>query len=254
MHFEARLIGAKAVERHIAVFVLLIDTAPNGVARKCRGRNPAPKAHRRAFDKQASRKPRASPVAQSMPSPVVIISRLASSCLAILGLRLKPSGTRASALPISRSVSSGNAGLAVAVVARRDFEPLPLAFQPIGLVGLVAGRGLKSFSSPARKSALILSVSACGNAPSATSFCGIDFARRRHVLDLAVHDRLGESRFVAFVMAVAAIADHVDDDVLAGISGGIRRPCSRDMHDRLRHRRRSHGKSAPGCILATSVQ
>ena len=35
------------------------------------------------------------------------------------------------------------------------------------------------------------------------------------ILDLLVHDRLGERRLVALVVAVAAVAEHVDDDVLA---------------------------------------
>ena len=34
-------------------------------------------------------------------------------------------------------------------------------------------------------------------------------------LDLLVHDRLGERRLVALVVAVPAVADHVDHDVLA---------------------------------------
>ena len=38
---------------------------------------------------------------------------------------------------------------------------------------------------------------------------------RDPVLDLVVHERLGERRLVALVVAVAAVADHVDDDVLA---------------------------------------
>ena len=32
--------------------------------------------------------------------------------------------------------------------------------------------------------------------------------------DLLVHQRLGEARLVAFIVAVAAIAEHVDDDRL----------------------------------------
>jgi hypothetical protein len=35
------------------------------------------------------------------------------------------------------------------------------------------------------------------------------------VLDLGVHQRLGHRRVVAFVVAEAAVAEHVDDHVLA---------------------------------------
>ena len=43
---------------------------------------------------------------------------------------------------------------------------------------------------------------------------GVDVADRLPALDFAVHQRLRVARVVAFVVAVLAIADHVDDDVL----------------------------------------
>ena len=42
-----------------------------------------------------------------------------------------------------------------------------------------------------------------------------DVADRRMILDGRVHQRLGEARLVAFVVAVAAVAVHVDHHVLA---------------------------------------
>ena len=44
---------------------------------------------------------------------------------------------------------------------------------------------------------------------------GVELADADPILDLFVHDRLGERRLVALVVPVAAVADHVDHDVLA---------------------------------------
>ena len=44
---------------------------------------------------------------------------------------------------------------------------------------------------------------------------GIELMDRRAVLDLVVHQRLGEVGFVPLVVAVAAEADHLDDHILA---------------------------------------
>ena len=70
--------------------------------------------------------------------------------------------------------------------------------------------------------------------------------------DLLVHHRLGERRLVAFVMAVAAIAEHVDDDRLVELLPVLDRDLGREHHgfrivavdvedrriDHLRHIRR----------------
>ena len=41
----------------------------------------------------------------------------------------------------------------------------------------------------------------------------IDLADRRMLADRLIHQRLGEARLVALIVAEAAIAPHVDDDV-----------------------------------------
>src|SRR3546814_10684803 len=43
---------------------------------------------------------------------------------------------------------------------------------------------------------------------------GVELAHRRVLADRLVHQRLGEGRLVALVVAEAAIAEHVDHDVL----------------------------------------
>ena len=44
---------------------------------------------------------------------------------------------------------------------------------------------------------------------------GVELADADPILDLFVHERLGERRLVALVVAVAAVAEHVDHHVLA---------------------------------------
>ena len=51
--------------------------------------------------------------------------------------------------------------------------------------------------------------------------------------DLAVHQRLGESRLVALVVAEAAVAEHVDHDRLLELLAIFGRDL-RGEHDRLR--------------------
>ncbi len=61
---------------------------------------------------------------------------------------------------------------------------------------------------------------------------GVELLDARPVLDLLVHDRLGERRLVPFVVAVAAVADHVDDDVLTELLAEVEGQFG-DMDDRL---------------------
>ena len=73
---------------------------------------------------------------------------------------------------------------------------------------------------------------------------GVEGAHRAVLLDLLVHDRLRVARVVALVVAVPAVADEVDDDVLVErLAEGEGEP--RDPHARLLGRPRSRGRSAP---------
>ena len=127
----------------------------------------------------------------------------------------------------------GNAGFAAPGVAGRHRQPLPGAVQPVRLVGLVAGRRLEGlvqflFDICFRLFQVLLGKDAFGD-----QLVGVDFASRRVFGDLLVHGRLGEHRLVAFVVTVAAVADHVDDHVLLellAIFGGH----AGAMDDRLR--------------------
>ena len=172
----------------------------------------------------------ASPVAQSMPWPLSIIARLASSWRAILGLTSKPSGTRASARPTWRSASGSTAVLPSvhSALGVGRGQAGPAAFQPVRLVRLVR---LRRLVGVLQRGGEAVPHAPCGlrrsTTPSATELLGIQRAGGLAVADGAIHDRLGEGRLVGFVMAVAAVADDVEHDVAAELSCGTRRPSGR---------------------------
>ena len=62
---------------------------------------------------------------------------------------------------------------------------------------------------------------------------GVELADADPILDLLVHERLGERRLVALVVAVAAVAEHVDHDVLAERLAEVERQLG-DVDDGLR--------------------
>ena len=86
----------------------------------------------------------ASPVAQSMFSPVSMVLRFSWSWRAILRLRSKPLGASHERVADRQQPLEIDGRHALAVfLARRDREAGPVAFQPVGLVGLVLGRRLE---------------------------------------------------------------------------------------------------------------
>ena len=103
---------------------------------------------------------------------------------------------------------------AAGVVAARLVEPGPGAFQPVRLVRLVAVGRLELVLQ-----ALVpLADHAVGlfrrQQALADQPLGVDLPGGRMLADLLVHQRLGEGRLVALVVAEAPVAEHVDDDVL----------------------------------------
>ena len=124
---------------------------------------------------------------------------------------------------VSRSAELADGRLAD---RRRDVAPLgdilvglakarPAPAEPVGLARLVRGPGLEF---GLEQSDIILGLlvdprlvdHALLDQPLA-----VDLADRRLRLDRRVHQRLGEARLVALVVAEAAIAPHVDDHVAA---------------------------------------
>ena len=126
-----------------------------------------------------------------------------------------------------------NAGLAAPVVVDWQAEARPLAFQPVGLVGLEVLAGIEGLLEEVLERLhlcldLLGRQKALGDKPLA-----IDFARGRKVLDDLVHHRLGHRRVIALVVTEAAIAEHVDDDVFGKLLAILGRHFRR-IHHRFR--------------------
>ena len=109
----------------------------------------------------------------------------------------------------------GHGGVAPALLAARAGKARPLAVQPVGLVGLVGLAGLElgveegvELGHPAVDVLL-------GGHALADQAPRIEFARGGMVLDRLVHQGLGHGRVVALVVTEPAVAEHVDDHVLA---------------------------------------
>ena len=64
------------------------------------------------------------------------------------------------------------------------------------------------------KSSSACSASSSGDVAALDQRLGVELAHRAALVDRLVHQRLGVARVVALVVAVAPVADHVDDDVL----------------------------------------
>src|SRR5271155_2445670 len=114
-------------------------------------------------------------------------------------------------------LADGNAGDAAPIVVDRilpGLEAGPAPVEPIGLVGLIALARLVFGLQTMAPVAPHLVDLALGDQPFADQLAGVDLEGGRMRPYDAVHQRLGESRLVALVVAVAAITEHVDDDRL----------------------------------------
>ena len=120
--------------------------------------------------------------------------------------------------------------VAAPVVVDRRHEARPLTVEPVGLVRLERLCGGKLLVE--KRAELRLLAVGVGGAEHAflDQPFGIDLARRLERADLFVHFRLGEARLVAFVVAEAAIAKHVDDDVGAELLAELGRDFRRVDH------------------------
>ena len=92
-------------------------------------------------------------------------------------------------------------------------DALPPPFEPHRAVGPVTRRGLElPVEMVAEPVGEAVDLSPC-HLPLVDELARVDLPRRRVFGDLAVHEGLRELGFVALVVAQAAVAEHVDDDV-----------------------------------------
>ena len=182
------------------------------------------------------------------PCPAMARSRRCSRILQRLGVRRgSPRAASSSLSSASSSCSLGNAvgtsgtlGVGAAAVRRPD------AAHRLG------HRAGSRPCAPPRARASSVARRSCGDGVGllARDVAGrdeardVDLAHRRLLVDERVHERLREARLVALVVAVLAVAVHVDDDVLLEALAELHRE-ARHLDDGLRDPRRSRGRPGP---------
>jgi hypothetical protein len=91
-------------------------------------------------------------------------------------------------------------------------EAFPAPAEPVRLVRQIGFGGVELLFEPCDEAARpLLAQPRRSRLPASGG--GVDLADRRVLADLGVHERLGEARLVALIVAEAAVAPHVDDDV-----------------------------------------
>ena len=126
-----------------------------------------------------------------------------------------------------------HAGIAAARIIVGKADGGPAAVEPVGLIGLVAFGRRQLLIEMAAEGRLHAVDFFPGEDAELDQLLGIDLDRRRMRPDLAVHDRLCERRLVQFIVAEAAVAEHVDDDRLLEALAEFDRDFG-DMHDGFR--------------------
>src|SRR5580704_5576074 len=214
-HLVAPLAVAEMIERRVAVLVLLVDQ------------------HRMALRERA-----AFGILAGQPHPVTLLQQRAEGeCFAgrpvdiaagldRLAAAVEEAIERAMQMKALRprrdlvadllEFSDLDAGMAAARIVglARPLESGPAAVEPIGLVGAVALRGFELDVEAGAPVRLHLLDFAGGDDAFADQLVAVDLQGRGMRGDRLVHQRLGELRLVALVVAVAAIAEHVDHNGL----------------------------------------
>ena len=210
---ELGLVLAQMIQRDVALLRLLVDEHGVALGKRAAAGILAGKPHPRALDKQGpegkrlGRRPVDALAALDHPALGVEQAQDAAMHVEILG---RP-GQRQ---PDFLENLDARHRIAPADVARGHLEAGPGAFQPVGLVGLVGFGSLEILLQAAAEVAPDAIGLLRGHYPLADKPARIDLLGRRVAGDLAVHQWLGEGGLVGFVVAVAAITEQVDDDVL----------------------------------------
>ena len=242
---ELRLVVGEVRERQPLLAVHRGRAARRGAARRCRGgcpgRRGAPGCPRAAASR--ARAARRSP---SRSLPLRLMSkRFLSSCCSF-GCTVKPAGLLSNASPIACTTSVGDAGgLELArddLVGSRVDSVAPMIGIDAGLRGVRLGEGALEAVLEVAVRLLVLLL---GDVAASDERLGVELADRALRLDEVVHERLRHRGVVALVVAAAAVADEVDDDVALELLAVARTRAPRPAR-RPRGRRRSRGRSAPG--------
>ena len=136
------------------------------------------------------------------------------ACAARSCAGVKPSGSRVSAAPTFFRRRHLDRGLAALVAAVAAAEARPAAVEPVGLVRAVVLAGLELGVEVRLEGGLHVLDLALGDQAVGDEAVGVELQRGLVALDRGVHQRLGEHRLVALVVAEPAVAEDVDDDVL----------------------------------------
>ncbi len=106
-----------------------------------------------------------------------------------------------------------------------DLDAGPGAVEPVGLVGAVVRARLELGFQRRAPVGLVLVDFVGGHQPFLDQLLAVDLQRRRVAADRLVHQRLGEGRLVALVVAEAPVAEHVHNhrlvELLAELGGHL---------------------------------
>ncbi len=102
----------------------------------------------------------------------------------------------------------------VRIFAVRGGEARPFAFEPVCLVRAIGFGGLEFVVKVVLEFLIQFLDAFFGQKTFLDQLLGVDVLGGRVFADHVIHLGLGEGRFVAFIVAKAAIAEHVDDNVL----------------------------------------
>ena len=161
----------------------------------------------------------------SMPPWSIDSSRFASG-LRSLRWTVKLSGTCSSSSFSARSLSAGTV-VSTGGLALRSSSPVPVvavgsSYSP---GSIFSRRPFSAADSSSRRSSEPRLDLLGGDDAVGDQRLGVDLGDRRVVLDLGRHQRLRVGGLVGLVVAEAAVADHVDDDVAApALAVGHRQP------------------------------
>ena len=151
-----------------------------------------------------------------------------------LGVRVEAGGHRRELVERVEQLLLGNAvdasGTAASGPPTYGAQTPPIASGFVWKSPLRASSSARS--SVARRSCAIVSASSSRDLTRRDEARDVDLAHRRLLVDERVHERLREARLVALVVAVLAVAVHVDDDVLLEALAELHRE-ARDLDDGL---------------------